>query len=106
MNRYQNIEVIKSLPTPENYFGNRYYVNNIYPDIPFSDEDQYVICTSTDRLDLLAYNAYKDESLWWIISVANNLPGDSLYVTPGLQLRIPMNIQSIMNDYKLINRVR
>lgn len=106
MNRYQNISITKSSPSPTNYYGARYYVNNIYPDIPFSDEDQYVICTASDRLDLIAYDSYKDASLWWILVVANNLPGDSIHPPTGLQLRIPVNIQSILNDYKLINRIR
>lgn len=105
-NRYQDIKKTKSFQRVSNYYGTRYFVNNIYPDIPFSENDQYVIVTIGDRLDLLAYDSYKDESLWWIIAVANNLPGDSLIPEPGLQLRIPVDIQNIMNIYKHVNTIR
>lgn len=101
INRYQNIQVVKT----DNLL-NRYYVNNIYPEVPYSENDSYVITVLGDRLDLLAFNFYGDTSLWWIISTANALPGDSIYLVPGTQLRIPSNVMGIMNDYKLINVVR
>jgi hypothetical protein len=59
-----------------------------------------------DRLDLLAYDFYQDSSLWWIISSANALPGDSIYPPVGIQLRIPTNIQSILNTYNKVNNGR
>jgi hypothetical protein len=99
--RYSNIEVKKTSDT-----GVRYIVNNIYPDIPYTDTDQYVITTIGDRLDLLAFDVYKDVSLWWIIASANNLPGDSLVPPIGMQLRIPTNIQAILNKYNSINGIR
>jgi len=86
--------------------GNRLYVNSIYPDIPFSDSDVYVIPVLGDRLDLLAYDVYSDSSLWWIIASANGLPGDSLIPPIGQQLRIPINVQSIIDNYNSINKVR
>ena len=106
MNRYQNISKIKSDQHVHNYYGTKYYVNNIYPDIPYSENDQYIITTFGDRLDLLAYDTYNDESLWWIIASANKLSGDSLIPQPGLQLRIPANIEDVLNAYKSINQVR
>jgi hypothetical protein len=99
--RYQNIEVVKN-----KQLGSRFYTNNIYPDIPYSNEDSYVITTLGDRLDLIAFDFYGDTSLWWIIASANALPGDSLYLEPGLQLRIPVNLSSILNNYKSINIIR
>jgi hypothetical protein len=81
-------------------------VNNIYPDIPISDTDQYVITVLGDRLDLLAQDIYGDVSLWWILASANSLPGDSLVPPIGAQLRIPSDIQSIVNSYDSINRTR
>lgn len=104
--RYQDSTITKSEQTNFHRFGNKYYVNSIYPDIPVSDDDQYIITTFGDRLDLLAYDIYKDQTLWWIISSANNLPGDSLIPPIGIQLRIPTDIKSIVNSYKAINRVR
>jgi hypothetical protein len=36
--------------------------------------------------------------LWWVIASANALPGDSIYPPIGIQLRIPIDIQSIINN--------
>jgi len=47
-NRYANIKVIRTS------LGKRYYAQNIYPDIPVTADDLYVIPTITDRLDILA----------------------------------------------------
>lgn len=87
-------------------FGKTHYINVIYPDIPVSNSDQYVITTGTDRLDLLAYDVYRDESLWWIIASANSLPGDTLYPPVGMQLRIPTNIQNVITQFNSINGFR
>jgi hypothetical protein len=101
MNRYQNIPITKY-----QNIGSQYYLNNIYPDIPVSNNDDYVITVLGDRLDLLAYDFYNDETLWWIIATANGLPGDSLYLEPGIQIRIPVDVTSIINNYKLTNITR
>jgi hypothetical protein len=101
INRYQNTKVTKT----ENE-GNEIYVNSVYPDIPYSNSDVYVITTLGDRLDILANNIYGDTSLWWIISSANQLPGDSLTPPIGIQLRIPTDLQPILNAYKSINIIR
>lgn len=98
--RYQNIQIVKSDT------GTRYYSNNIYPEIPLSNNDNYVITVLGDRLDLMAFDFYGDTSLWWIIASANALPGDSLYLTPGMQLRIPVDIAAIVNEYKQVNTLR
>jgi len=98
--RYQNIQVTKGKT------GSRYYSNNIYPDIPLSENDSYVITVLGDRLDLLAFDFYGDTSFWWIITSANALPGDSLYLEPGSQLRIPTDISLIVNQYKQVNALR
>lgn len=97
MNRYNGIQVTK------NNAGKRYYVNNIYPEIPVTEDDIYVITTAGDRLDILAYNYYGDVSLYWIIASANNLPGDSLVPPLGQQLRIPTNTERIINQYLDLN---
>jgi hypothetical protein len=99
-NRYTGIKVIS------NNLGRRYYVNNIYPDIPVSIDDIYIIPTAGDRLDLLAHNYYNDSSLYWIIASANELSGDSLIPPPGIQLRIPVSIEDIKNQYSSINANR
>ena len=106
LDRYSKIQNKKVETKPSKDFGKQYYINNIYPDIPYSNNDQYLVCTLGDRLDILAYNIYKDESLWWIIASANALPGDSLIPPIGMQIRIPIDIQSIINNYNAINGVR
>jgi hypothetical protein len=99
--RYQNIKITKYQDK-----GDQYYLNNIYPDIPLSENDSYVISTLGDRLDLLALDFYGDVSFWWIIASANALSGDSLYIEPGLQIRIPNDVTAILNQYKLVNTLR
>lgn len=99
--RYQNIKEVKYQAT-----GSQYYSNNIYPDIPLSNEDSYVITVLGDRLDLLAFDFYGDTSYWWVIASANALPGDSLYLEPGTQLRIPVNLLGIVSQYNYTNTAR
>lgn len=99
MNRYQNIPILKTIK------GKRYYANVKYPDIPFKDNDIYVIAQRGDRFDLLAYQYYKDSTLWWIIPSANpRFKPNSLYPTLGHQIRIPMDIADIIAAYKLLNK--
>jgi len=99
--RYQNIPVKKNSQR-----GSEFYSNNIYPDIPLSNDDNYVIAVLGDRLDLLAQDFYGDTSFWWVIASANALPGDSLYLEPGMQLRIPIDVAAIINNYKIVNTTR
>lgn len=96
--RYQNIKTTKL-----NLTGSLYYQTNVYPEVQPTNNDYYVITTVDDRLDLLAFDFYQDSSLWWVIASANALPGDSIYPPVGIQLRIPTNIQSILNNYNLEN---
>jgi len=96
--RYQNIPITKA-----NVTGSMYYQTNIYPEIQPTNSDYYIITTIGDRLDLIAYDFYQDSSLWWVIASANNLPGDSIYTPIGMQLRIPIDLQAIVNQYNLAN---
>lgn len=96
--RYQYSKAIKTAET-----GSQYYVNTVYPEIPVSSQDNYVISTAGDRMDLLAQDFYGDVTLWWIISSANSLPGDSLYLEPGMQIRIPADLAGILNSYRDLN---
>jgi len=101
MNRYTNIKKSKT------EIGRRYIFNAMYPDIPATANDTYVITTGGDRYDTLAQQFYGDKSLWWIISTAN--PGsntDSLSAKPGIQLRIPANPQTVIDRYNTLNRIR
>jgi len=72
VNRYQNIQIIK-------VDNKDCYQTTKYPEIPLSDNDTYVYTTQGDRFDTLALQYYKDQSLWWIISIANTaIAGTSL----------------------------
>jgi len=83
----------------------RYYLNVKYPEIPLSFEDIYVTTTSGDRLDNLAHQFYQDVDLWWVITTAN--PGvirrDSFNLKPGIEIRIPQDIESILEDFEKLN---
>ena len=101
MNRYEN-------PTIEyTSQGKRYQKQKYYPNVPLSETDDYVITTIGDRLDSLAYSYYRDSTLWWIISAANNnITKGSLFPEPGTQLRIPTNINSVISLYNQYNITR
>ena len=96
------LSVIKTLNTSE---GKRYLKPLRYPVIPLKISDLYVITTSGDRLDSLAYRFYDDIRLWWIIATANRdiIRRDSYSLKPGLEIRIPQDIESVLNDYRSIN---
>jgi hypothetical protein len=106
MNRYQYIPSIRINNKP-------IYQTTKYPEIPLSDEDVYVYTTQGDRFDVLANQYYGDQSLWWIISIANtatagtslpsDLPQDSLIIPEGMQIRIPANYSAILNSFKILN---
>jgi len=96
--RYKNIPV-----TRLNLTGSTYYETNIYPEVQPTNSDYYVITTVNDRLDLIAQDFYQDSSLWWVIASANALPGDSIYPPIGIQLRIPINLKTILNNYNSVN---
>ena len=99
MGRYTNIGHKK------NKNGVRYYKTNVYPDIPRSTSDTYVITQAEDRYDKLALQYYSDSSLWWVISNANpEYINGSLYPPIGIQLRIPGEIAQILNSYKRTNQ--
>ena len=98
MKRYENIKVLQS---PE---GKQYRTTTIYPETPISENDYYIITTAGDRYDTLADQFYSDHTLWWVIASANNSERASLIVEPGIQLRIPGNIDTIINNYNTINK--
>jgi len=97
-NRYQYSTKLTNKYTKKKYLG-----SIIYPKIKPNDNDMYVISQQSDRLDILASKYYNDQSLWWIIAVANNLNDASLSIEPGIQMRIPSNVSKILNDLKKIN---
>jgi len=96
--RYQYATNLISSDTKRKYLG-----SIIYPKIKPTNDDMYIISEQGDRLDILALKYYNDETLWWIIAVANNLNDASYSITPGTQLRIPANVGKILNDLQTLN---
>jgi phage tail protein X len=100
MNRYQNIPVIKSAT------GKQMYATSRYPEIPLSENDIYVYTSQGDRYDLLALNYYGDSSLWWVIAAGNpNVDLMTLVIPEGVQIRIPGNFSSVVNEFAAINQL-
>lgn len=93
MSRYDNNE------TQRIRDGRRVYRTRIYPNIPPRDDDEYVRTQDGDRLDLLAYEFYGDQSLWWIIASANNIHNAPIGLEAGLLLRIPQNYIQIKSRF-------
>ncbi len=99
--RYDNNQVLFTTQ------GKPYVKSKVYPNIPLSTSDIYVITTIGDRLDSLAYAYYNDINLWWIISVANNnVTKGSMFPIPGTQLRIPLDVSNINQLYNQFNQAR
>ena len=67
-----------------------------------SDRDIIVSWNSAERIDKIAAKYYGDGRYWWVICLANNLlsPFDK-NLTPGKVLRIPNNINKILNKLKI-----
>lgn len=108
MNRYQNIRLIKIDNKP-------CYITTRYPEVPLSSNDIYVYTTQGDRFDTLANQYYGDQSLWWIISIANtatagtslpsDLPQESLVIPEGIQIRIPASYAEVLSSFKALNNL-
>jgi hypothetical protein len=85
--------------------GVKYYKAKKYPPIPPQESDIYVVTVQGDRLDLLANQYYKDPSLWWVISIANNnITFGSMFPEPGIQLRIPTDLNTVIALYNQENQ--
>lgn len=96
-NRYQNIPVVKGSNEK------RVVKFVIYPPIPRTVEDIYIITNPGDRLDLLAYKYYENVNYWWILAEANALGKGTLSIPAGTQLRIPANYLTLVSKYEQLN---
>jgi len=95
----------KNIKQKRNSDRKRYYKNIKYPEIPLSFNDIYVTTTSGDRLDNLAHQFYQNVDYWWIITTANPdvIRRDSFNLKPGIEIRIPQDIESILEDFEKTN---
>jgi hypothetical protein len=97
MKRYDNIS------TTTRWDGKRVYNSVKYPIINPSETDIQIVTNETDFLDTLAYKYYGDPTLYWIIARANKLGKGRLSVQGGLILRVPININEIVNKFNELN---
>ena len=107
MNRYQNIKVLRNENRFVGTIGDKYYTTVFYPEIGAHESDIYIESEFGDRLDLLANQFYSDVTLYWIISCRNpnKVNFGSLYLNPGSQLAIPVNISDIISSYNNLNEL-
>lgn len=84
--------------------GKEVYFTRIYPNIPLSDNDLYIITELGDRLDTLANQFYEDSTLWWIIASANNIHNAVFGLKEGTILRIPANYIEIVDKLEEENK--
>ena len=98
--RYEDIQTQKTL---SNKIG---YLPTFYPSVTLSNEDYYIIARDQDRMDLVAQDFYGDSTLWWIVAMANDLPGDTMFPPLGFQLRIPSNPSRAISEFEQLNSNR
>lgn len=99
MRRYE------STPVDKRFDGKRVYKTTQYPTITPQESDTIIISNQGDYLDTLAFKFYSDPTLWWIIALANNLGKGRMSIEPGLQLRIPTNVSSIITEFHNLNKL-
>ena len=80
--------------------GKRVFKPTMYPKIPIRDSDVFIYPKFGDRLDNLAFKYYKDVSLWWVIAKANDLDAAHIGLEVDKQIRIPTDIEPILNELK------
>ena len=98
MKRYDSTQVT------ERWDGKRVFKTTTYPIIEPQNGDAIIISNEADYLDSIAYTYYGDPTLWWVIALVNNLGKGRMSVPPGLQLRIPANINAIIVQFNNLNQ--
>ena len=87
----------------QRFDGKRVFLTTIFPPIPISPDDIFVLSVEKDRYDLLANKFYGDPNLWWVIAQANKEVNGNLAVPIGRQIRIPQNISEILSNVNFVN---
>ncbi len=83
--------------------NNRYYKPRIIPNIPIKDTDIFVYPIYGDRYDTMAQRYYDDSNLWWIIVKANDISDGKIAPDPLKKLRIPTEIDDILQSISQVN---
>ncbi len=73
----------------ENGVQHAFYDIAQLPVIQSRDDDLLHTVTAEDRIDRLAYTAYGDHRLWWVIAQANDFESAWTGLAPGSTIRIP-----------------
>lgn len=62
-----------------------------FPDVVPQDNDTYITIddSTAGNLDLIAFDAYGDADLWWVIALANDIELIPTDVIIGKRIRIP-----------------
>lgn len=98
MNRYENIKRLRD----DN--GKAYIANPIYPTTEPTGQDVYFITKQGDRFDKMAQEFFSDSSLWWVIASENpHAYQGGIVPKLGVQIRIPANVSSTLQNYNNIN---
>ena len=95
--RYNNAQIKKDKD------GKRYYKPTIVPNIPIKDSDIFVYPIYGDRFETIAQRYYNDSTLWWIIAKANELSKGQISPDPLKKLRIPIEIDDILESVEKSN---
>jgi hypothetical protein len=103
--RYQIVSIMKSDTGVPSTSGKDIYKPTYYPSIYAKSDDTYIITGTTDRLDNIALDFYSDSTLWWVVAMVNDLPGDSIYPPQGQYLRLPRDLSSILAKYTQQNNI-
>ena len=83
--------------------GTRYYKPTVVPNVPIKDSDIFVYPIYGDRFDTIAQRYYNDSSLWWIIAKANELSKGQISADPLKKIRIPTEIDDILESVQKTN---
>ena len=93
--RYKNFRAVKSFPTDPRRL-------ETFPSISMNDlstlPHTIIKFKETDRLDHLAERFLGSATYWWIICMMNGLENPFSYkLLPGFLLKIPNNVETIIN---------
>ena len=83
--------------------GTRYYKPTVVPNVPIKDSDIFVYPIYGDRFETIAQRYYNDSTLWWIIAKANELSKGQISADPLKKLRIPTEIDDILESVEKSN---
>ena len=83
--------------------GTRYYKPTVVPNVPIKDSDIFVYPIYGDRFDTIAQRYYNDSTLWWIIAKANELSRGEISPDPLKKIRIPTEIDDILESVQKSN---